>query len=246
MERVPTGIDGLDEMIGGGIPRQRVVLVCGGPGSGKTVLAMRFLLHGAEKLGEPGLFVTFDETPEHIREDMKGFGVNLESLENAKKIGIVDMSPMLHLSAEDFKKAALGSVKVPEFTIESVSHGIMSKVKEIGAKRIAVDSITGLTVLEPDLAKVRRNMVHLIGTLMESGCTSLVTAELQHDAMQRKFQLEEYLTHGAIILQTLSRAGELVRALQIEKMRGVQHDTQPRPYRITNQGITVYAKEKVL
>ncbi|MFH0848473.1 MAG: ATPase domain-containing protein [archaeon] len=246
MELVPTGIQGLDEMTGGGLPRGRVILVCGGPGSGKTIMATHFLVHGVEKFDEPGLYATLEEKPEHIREDMRSLGWDLESYEKTGKLGVVDFSPVVHLSPQDFKKAARGTLKMAEFTIETISYAIRERAKEMGAKRIVVDPMTSLSIMEPDKAKRRRNMVHLISALLDTKCTSLVTSEVRHDALVRQFQFEEYLAQGAIVLETIFKGGEMVRALHIEKLRGVAHDTQPRPYRVTNRGIVVYSKERIL
>ncbi|MFQ5710187.1 MAG: RAD55 family ATPase [Candidatus Geothermarchaeales archaeon] len=245
MERVPTGISGLDELIEGGLPKGRCTLVCGGPGSGKTIFSTQFLVEGARKYDEPGVFVTFDEDPVHIRENMLRFGWNLEDLEKQGKLSLIDFSPVIYLSPQEFKKTVYG-VEMPEFSIESATEMIKTQVDGLKAERVVVDPITSLIIQVPEVSKRRRNIAHLFKALLETGCTCIVTSESRAALLEREPQVEEYLAQGVILLQTIRKGDQLVKAIQIEKMRGVAHDTQPHPYYITNEGIKVFPKEKVL
>lgn len=245
LERARTGVEGLDEMLGGGLPRGRCSLVCGGPGTGKTILGVQFLVNGIDRFDEPGLLVTLEEDPDHIKENMLGFGWDLGDLERKKKLGIVDLSPLFHLSPREFLKTAYG-MEVAEFSIVAVVKSIKNQVNELGAKRIVIDPVTTLKIQEPLEVERRRNIAHLFKSLLEMGCTSLLISEMKRAIWEREFQVEEYVAQGAIILQSLVKEGQLINSIQIEKLRGVDHDRQPRPYRITSKGIKVYSKEKIL
>jgi KaiC/GvpD/RAD55 family RecA-like ATPase len=245
LERAPTGINGLDDLLEQGLPRKRCTLLCGVPGSGKTILSVQFLINGIEKFGEPGVFVTLAEDPLHIKEEMLRFGWNLDKLEEEGKMAIIDFSTLAYLSREDFKKAML-RVQIPKFTIESVVDKVKLKVKEIAAKRLVADSITSLMIQEPDANERRREIAHLIRGLSETDCTCLVTSELRTTALERELQVEEYLAQGVILLHKIAREGQVLRIITIEKMRGTDHDTQPHLYTITKDGIKVFPKEKPL
>jgi KaiC/GvpD/RAD55 family RecA-like ATPase len=244
LEKVPTGINGLDELLGGGLPRGRCILLCGGPGSGKTIFGVQFLLQGA-KANEPGIFVTLEENSLQLKENMRSFGWDLDELDKAMKLAMVDLSPILYLSPVEFKKAVSG-LKAPEFTIESVTTAIKNAVRLLKSKRIVVDGVTSLLVQEPDPTLRRRDIAYLFNALLETGCTCLLTAEIKAAALARDFQLEEYMAQGVIVMQTMERGGQIINVIQIEKMRGIDHDRQPHPYFITGKGIEVFPKEKVL
>lgn len=232
-------------MLGGGLPRGKIILVCGGPGSGKTIISAQFLYQGARSFGEPGLFVTLVETPESIKSNMKGLGIDIEGLERKGMFAFLNLSSMAYLSPEEFHRVAYG-VKVPEFTVESTVATIKRKAEQIRAARIAVDCITSLSLHEMEEARKRRNVAHFFRGLHETGCTCLVTMEARQATLEREFQVEEYLAEGVIVLQTLVKASQLVRVIRVEKIRGTSHDTQPRPYRITSHGIEVFPSESVI
>jgi len=244
LKKVSTGIGGLDELLKGGIPQGRCILLCGGPGAGKTIFGIQFLIQGA-KVDEPGVFVTLEENPAQLKENMLTFGWNLDELERGNKLALVDLSLILYLSPAEFQRVVSG-LRGPEFTIESVVTAIKNKVSQMGAKRIVVDGVSSLLIQESNPALARRNLAYLFHALLDTGCTSIVTAEIGEATLQRSFQLEEYLAQGAIIMQAVERGGQLVNTIHIEKMRGIEHDRQPRPYLITSQGIQVFAREKVL
>ncbi len=243
MERISTGISGLDELLMGGLPRGRCILLCGGPGSGKTIFGVQFLAQGARG-DEPGIFVTLEENSLQLKENMLSFGWDLDELDRAMKLAVVDLSPILYLSPTEFQKAVSG-LKAPEFTIESVTTAIKNRVSLLKAKRIVVDGVTSLLVQEPNLALRRRNIAYLFHALLETDCTSLLTTEIKAATLAREFQLEEYMAQGVIVMQTMERGGQLINTIQVEKMRGADHDRQPHPYFITAKGIEIFPKEKV-
>lgn len=245
MKRVKTGVAGLDEMLGGqGVPSGRSILVCGGPGSGKTILGVQFLYNGITEYDENGLFVSLDENPAHLRENIAGFGWDLAELEKKQKLAIIDASPVRAVSGE----MEIGDLWIGkrDFTLLSLIQVIKTKAKEIGAKRIVVDPLTSLIVQYPDVEERRNGVVNLLEAIAGLETTNLITTELRTASLGRTIEPEEFLSHGVIVLHAFHEGRELVRALQIEKMRGIAHDQQVRPYRICEEGISVYSKESPL
>lgn len=244
MNKVPTGINGLDEMLGGGFPSKRCILICGGPGSGKTIFGIQFLYNGATRYNEKGLYVSLDESPTHIREDTAGFGWNLEKLEKKRKLAIIDASPIRTIPSE----VKMGELWIGkrDFSMLSLIEIIKTKAKEINAKRIVIDPITSLTIQYPNSSEKRNAVVNLLEAISNLGTTNLITTELRATTLKRTVKAEEFLSHGVLIFHVFHEGRELVRAVQIEKMRGITHDQQIRPYRISDEGIVVYSKESPL
>lgn len=252
LERTLTGIPGLDELLNGGIPRGRVVLNVGGPGTGKTIMCAQFIFNGVKNYDENGVFVSLDESKAHFFSEMSRFGWNFEELEKERKFAFVDASPF---GPSDYPLGPLGPVprgkigKITvgkrEFSMDSLIKEIQSSAKRVDAKRIAVDPIAALLFQYPDMVRRRTAVLDLIEGLAATEATCILTAELRAVGLERGVQLEEYLAHGVIVLQTLRVGRTFVRVLQVEKMRETPIDMQPRPYRITEKGIEVYPKETV-
>jgi non-specific serine/threonine protein kinase len=241
---ISTGIQGLDEMLNGGFPERYVVLISGGPGSGKTIFSLQFLYQGIMK-GEKGVYVSLDENVNLIKRNMKfSFNWDFDKLEKEKKVEIIDWTPIRHVPDE----VKIGSVTVRkrEFSIISLIDIIKKSVSRIGAKRIVVDPITTLVFQFQDISERRFVIMDLLQCLTETGCTSILSSEFRMSNLEHDFQPEEYLCQGVILFQSLITGGSFSRAVHIEKMRGVSHDNQPRPYKITNNGITFYPNEKIL
>jgi KaiC/GvpD/RAD55 family RecA-like ATPase len=241
-----TGISGLDEMLGGGIPTGHAVSIFGGPGAGKTTFTLQFLHNGATMYDEPGIYVSLDESICDIKRNVRAFGWDFEKLEKEQKIVFLDAS---------FFKRISDVVKVPEdekknekgYSINSLRNLIDDTIQEMDAKRVVVDPMSTLIFQYPDLNERRLAVIDLITTLRSRpDCTSLIIMDLRSSTLEREYQIEEFLTQGTIILQTMAQpeAG-LIRVGLIEKMRGTEHDTQPHPYLITKQGVALFPKEKV-
>ena len=241
-----TGIPGLDEMLGGGIPTGHAVSIFGGPGAGKTTFTLQFLHNGATMYNEPGIYVSLDESICDIKRNVRAFGWDFEKLEKEQKIVFLDASFFKRISdvvkiPEDEKKTEKG------YSINSLRNLIDDTIQEMDAKRVVVDPMSTLIFQYPDLNERRLAVIDLITTLRSRpDCTSLIIMDLRSSTLEREYQIEEFLTQGTIILQTLAQpeAG-LIRVGLIEKMRGTEHDTQPHPYLITKQGVTLFPKEKV-
>jgi KaiC/GvpD/RAD55 family RecA-like ATPase len=239
----PTGIPGLDEVLAGGIPRGRVVLVAGGPGTGKTILSTQFLVNGIRTFNENAVFVSLEENKQHYYSEMAKFGWSLAEMEREKKFVFVDASPIRSIPGE--VKVGKLTIGKKEFSMLSLIEGIRAAVKGIDAQRLVVDPIASLIFQYPDLSQRRNAVLDLIEALVGTGATCMVNTELRRVGMERRVQPEEYLTHGVIVLQTLQVGRALVRVIQVEKMREAPVDMQPHPYKISETGIEVFAKENV-
>jgi len=241
--RIKTGILGLDKMLGGGIPEGRVVLLVGGPGTGKTIFCSQFLVNGIEMYGDNGVFVSLDEGKSHYLREMSVFGWDLEKLEQEKKWAFVNASPIKYaISPDEVSNISIGS---KDFSLSNLINKIKSSVDKIKANRVVVDPITSLVFQYPDVINRRAAILNIVEGLTEIGITSMVTTELKTSGFERNIQLEEYLAHGVIVLQTLQVGKTSIRAIQVEKMRETSIDPQIRPYRITEKGIEIYQKESV-
>lgn len=239
--RVATGVQGLDAMLGGGLPSKRCVLVCGGPGSGKTIFGIQFLYSGVTEYDEAGLYITLDESAAKLRKDMVSFGWNLERLERDRKFMIVDASPVRTVPAE--VKVGSFSIHKKDFSMLSLTHIIKTKAQEIHAKRLVIDPITMFVLQYPEVTERRNAIVDLFEGLTNLGTTNLLMTELRANILEREIQPEEFLSDGVLVFHNFVDSGRVIRAVQIEKMRGVSHDYELRPYKIVKDGINVFEKE---
>jgi circadian clock protein KaiC len=223
LQRSPTGIEGLDVMISGGFPKGRVVLISGGPGTGKTTMSLQFLVNGCMKFGENGIFISLDEPLKKLVQETSEFGWDLKRLTDENKLGFIESSTLRKFSAE-------------ELTAQ-----IMDVASKISAQRICLDPLTFVSIHYPDIVARRKVIMNLFETLTATGATSIVTNESRGDT-ERAILLEEYLA-DAVLRLTSSRVDRgRVRTIEIEKMRGTVIDDQARPYVIENDGIKVISQ----
>lgn len=235
---VATGIPGVDRTLADqGIPRGHTVLICGGPGSGKTTFAIQFLYDGATQHGEAGVYITLDEDPEDIKKNMLKFGWDLDELERDKKLKFINVSPVRVTPGE---KSGLTQLGMKEFKLVKLLEAIARGIEEIQATRVVVDPITLFTLQYPDDIDRIYAMRDLIADFRKTGCTNLLISELRGTGLEREHQFEEYLAQGVILLRTVVKGDKLSRMFQVAKMRGLAADNQPRPYEITDSGIEVY------
>ncbi len=245
MDRVPSGIKGLDELLGGGFPEGRCILLVGSPGAGKTTFALQYLYHGAMR-GETGLYVSLDEHPDLVKQNLASYNWDIDGMEKKGKLLFMDASGLRRTKARETGLGGqpdIGLTEVVDFpellkTITKVAEGE-------SVQRIALDPITSLMLRYVEELRKRRATISFFDALADSGSTSLITSELKTSLMDRRFQLEEFLSHGVVLLHTLLHEGNIVRAVQIEKMRGISHDTQIRPYQFGSTGIEIFPRDKV-
>ena len=241
--RTLTGIAGLDEILNGGIPQGRVVLVAGGPGTGKTIFATQFLVNGVKKYGENSVFVSLDESKQHYYSEMEKFGWDLARLEQERKFVFVDASPIRSIPGE--VKIGKISIGKREFSLLSLIEGIRTAVKSTNAQRIAIDPIASLIFQYPETVQRRNAVLDLVEALVGTGGTCIITSELRGAGSDRPVEPEEFLAHGVILLQAREIGRSLVHVIRVEKMRETPVDVQPHPYKISEAGIEVFAKESV-
>jgi len=239
LRRVFTGVKGLDKMLGGGFPKGRVILVCGGPGAGKTILSLQYLIANAER-GEPGVYVTFEEPINLIKQNVKSFGWNLERLEREDHLRVLNFCMVPYGDS-----LVLFETEKQHRTGVSIIKEIGKAINEIDARHVVLDPITSITLQQTHAHKKRHAIGQLFGSLRKTGCTSLLTMETE--PTPGGFYMEKFLADGVIILEKfIDKKFKLIRALRIEKMRGIQHDDQPRRYEITDNGMIVYHTEPVM
>ena len=242
-DHVPTGIPGVDKILAEkGIPRGHTILVSGGPGSGKTTFALQFLCVGATQHNESGVYVTLDEDPDDIRKNMSKYGWDLKTLEQRKKLVFINVSPVRVAPSET---AGLIEIGMKEFRLIKLLEAIRDGVKQVDAKRLVVDPVTSFMLQYPNEIERIHAMRDLMRDLRRIGCTNLLISELRGTGWEREHQFEEYLAQGVILLRTFPKDGRLIRVFQVEKMRGIAIDNQPRPYDISAKGIEVYPSATV-
>jgi KaiC/GvpD/RAD55 family RecA-like ATPase len=235
MNRIKTNIPGFDELIEGGLPEGRSFLVSGGTGTGKTIFATQFLVNGA-KLGEAGIYVTLDERPELIREDMLRFGWNLRQYEDDEMIKIIDgtTSKIGIPSDEEFTLPATG------FDLDKLLLEIMKAIKKIRAKRVVIDSIPALGLNFQNEHEIRKAILKLVYLLSRAGVTTVMTTEINEDSKQYgKYGVEEFVADGVIILHYMGLGTQSNRTLHIRKMRATKHSEDLHPLQITENGMKI-------
>ncbi len=226
IERVKTGIKGLDELISGGIPAQSTILLSGVAGSGKTLFAFQFLYNGAVKYKEPGVYISLEEEPERIIKSVSvTFGWNLNNL---------------------IKKKLISVIKAELYNFDKLKMLIQDEVDRIKAKRLVIDQSTILGLFFEKPLEVRKGIFELSRMLRKLGCTTILISELTEGTTGiSAFGVEEFIVDGIIILYYLKEGNVFTRALSIRKMRNTDHDTGIHPIRITKDGIIVYPTEQV-
>ncbi|WP_407354866.1 RAD55 family ATPase [Methanolobus sp. WCC5] len=243
MARVPTGIPGFDELIEGGFIENDVILLTGGPGAGKSTFGSQYLYSGIMHHNEPGVYITFEETPARIMRNMWRYGWDMERLVKEDKLRIIRTDPIAY--GRYIKKSMEADNKGDHenATLETVLKQIYANIREINAKRLFIDSLTSLKI-SPDPVDVRHIILEFIKNIESFDCTTIITSEIHKDP--DNFSVEEYLAEGVICLKVFRIDGERIRSLEILKMRGVKHDEVLRPYLITDNGIIVYPYESVI
>jgi len=232
IQRTPTGIPGLDELIEGGLLKSRTHLIAGETGTGKTIFSLQFLLHGV-KIGERGIYMAIDEDRENVIRGAEGFGWDVSSLLEKNLLSITQIVPGF---AEKFKK------KYIEAAVGSVIVGIRQEMMRIGATRLVIDPIAPLLTKEEDLPFTREYIRELVLAIeRELGCTTLIVSEVPTGSNTlSRFGVEEFLASGIITLGILRKGNEVYRTLCVRKMRWTAVDPVLYKFRIVRgEGIVV-------
>jgi circadian clock protein KaiC len=227
MERVKTGIKGLDEMLNGGFLPQSANLVEGAPGTGKTTFGMQFIHTGITQFDEPGLIITFEEFSQQYYHDAAAFGWDFEKLEKEGKLKVIMTSP-----------------EVSRLDLESVGGMIETHAAKMGARRVLIDSITHFERLTQDPVELRALEYSFINGLKREGLTSLLTREspaLLGEAPEGDSRIA-FMSDAYVLLRYVEIESTIRKALLVLKVRGSDHDKDIRQYEITDHGIEVQSK----
>src|ERR1700682_3770683 len=223
-----TGIRGLDEITGGGLPAGRPTLVCGGAGCGKTLLAMEFLVRGATEYGEPGVFMAFEETREELAENVASLGFDLKTLVASKKL----LLDYVYVDRSEFEETG-------EYDLEGLFIRLGHAVDSIKAKRVVLDTIKGLFAGLPNQAIVGAELRRLFRWLKEKGVTVIMTGE-RGDGTLTRYGLEEYVSDCVISLDHRVVDQVPTRRIRVVKYRGTTHGTNEYPFLIEKDGISIW------
>jgi circadian clock protein KaiC len=228
--KAPTGIAGLDEITGGGLPRGRTTLLVGGSGSGKTILALQVLVNGAQQHGEPGIFVAFEETPARIAGNAATFGWKLDELQQQGRLYFMDAQPPPDL------------VQSGTFDLSGMLAALGAKAEEIGAKRIVFDALDIVLALLSDAAAQRREIYRLHAWLLAHEMTGIVTLKADSDdggAIGQPFGFMQFMVDCAVLLNHTVVLGVSQRNLRVQKYRGSSFDENESPFLIGRGGFEV-------
>jgi len=228
IKRVKTGIPGVDEMLGGGLPETSVCIIGGSPGIGKSNFALEYIYNGIDKFNEPGIYLTVEDVPENIRNYAREFGWDLAKYEKQDKLAIV-AQPIY--GSEEKQKPKKDDVQ-PETLGEAI--------QRVKAKRIVLDSVTLFKYLFKDDVSRRINLLNFIKQVKDAGCTTLMVAE-QHESSGEIIYLDEHFLADGLMLMFWSRHKEKnERCFRVIKMRGTKINADIRPMDINDKGIVVY------
>jgi circadian clock protein KaiC len=227
LEKALSGIQGLDEVTNGGLPRGRPTLICGGPGCGKSLMGIEFLIRGATDYGEPGVLMTFEETEQDIRKNIASLGFDLDQLIRDGKI-IVD-----HVKIDRREIDENG-----EYDLEGLFIRLAYAIDRIGARRVVLDTIESLFAGLSNEAVLRSELRRLFNWLKERGMTTIITGERGEGSLTRQ-GLEEYVSDCVILLDHRILNQMSTRRLRVVKYRGSTHGTNEYPFLIDEAGISV-------
>ncbi len=227
LPKCPTGIQGLDEITGGGLPRGRPTLICGGAGCGKTLFGAEFLVRGAVQFDEPGVLMAFEETEKELTANVASLGFDLAGLVRRKKI-VVDY---VHVERSEVQESG-------EYDLEGLFVRLGHAIDSIGAKRVVLDTLEVLFASLPNEAILRSELRRLFRWLKDKGVTAVITAERGRESLTRH-GLEEYVSDCVILLDHRVNDQIATRHLRVVKYRGALHGTNEFPFLIGEDGLSV-------
>ena len=227
LPKCPTGIQGLDEITGGGLPRGRPTLVCGGAGCGKTLFAAEFLVRGAVQFDEPGVLMSFEETEAELKANVASLGFDLGDLVRRKKI----LLEHVHVERSEITETG-------DYDLEGLFVRLNIAIDSIGAKRVVLDTLEALFAGLPNEAILRAELRRLFRWLKDKGVTAVITAERGREQLTRH-GLEEYVSDCVILLDHRVNDQIATRHLRVVKYRGALHGTNEFPFLIGEEGLSV-------
>src|SRR4029077_10366866 len=227
LPKCTTGIQGLDEITGGGLPQGRPTLVCGGAGCGKTLLGIEFLVRGAMPQNEPGVFLAFEETAEELAQNVRSLGFDLDDLIEKKKLAV----DYIHIERSEIEEAG-------EYDLEGLFIRLGHAIDSIGAKRVVLDTVETLFSGLSNVAILRAELRRLFRWLKEKGVTAVITAERGSGSLTRH-GLEEYVSDCVLLLDHRVSDQIATRHLRVVKYRGALHGTNEFPFLIGDTGLSV-------
>ncbi|RYE23493.1 MAG: circadian clock protein KaiC, partial [Sphingobacteriaceae bacterium] len=227
LPKTPTGIAGLDEITGGGLPKGRPTLICGEAGSGKTLCSLEFIVRGATEFNEPGVFMAFEEKAEELGINAASLGFDLEKLELEQKLKV----DYIHLDRSEIEETG-------EYDLDGLFIRLNYAIDSIGAKRVVLDTIENLFPGLSNQTILRTELRRLFDWLKEKGVTAIITGEKGDGTLTRQ-GLEEYVSDCVILLDHRVENQISTRRLRIVKYRGSVHGTNEYPFLIDEDGISV-------
>jgi circadian clock protein KaiC len=227
LPKSPTGIDGLDEITAGGLPKGRPTLVCGSAGSGKSMLGVEFLVRGATEFNEPGVLMTFEELPEDVIKNARSLGFDIDNLISKKKLFL------------DYVRVERNEIQeTGEYDLEGIFVRLNYAIDSIGAKRVVLDTIESLFVGLTNVSILRAELRRLFNWLKAKGVTAIITGEKGEGTLTRN-GLEEYVSDCVIMLDHRVIDQVSTRRLRVVKYRGSTHGTNEYPFLIDEHGFSV-------
>ncbi len=228
IEKCPTGIQGLDDITLGGLPKGRSTLVCGGAGSGKTMLATEFLVRGIMQYQEPGVFMGFEETVEELVENVAAIGFDLQKLIARKKLAM----DYVYIERAQIEETG-------QYDLEGLFVRLNEAIQAVGAKRVVLDTIEALFAGLSNAGILRAELRRLFRWLKDKGVTAVITGESGGESQLTRHGLEEYISDCVIFLDHRVEEQVPTRRLRIIKYRGTSHGMNEYPFLFDQQGITV-------
>lgn len=228
LNKCPTGIEGLDEITGGGLPSGRATLICGAAGCGKTMLSIEFLVRGATQFNEPGVFMMFEENASELCANVNSMGFDLAALQAEKKI-VLDY---VHIERSEIEVTG-------EYDLEGLFIRLGHAIDSVGAKRVVLDTVEALFAGLPNHALLRAELRRLFRWLKDRGVTAVISGEKGDGASITRYGLEEYVADCVIILDQRIREQISTRRLRILKYRGTAHGMNEYPFLIGAHGFSV-------
>jgi len=224
MERVKTGIPGLDEILNKGIPKNQLVLLTGTAGTGKTIFCSQYIYHGIKKYKDNGVYLTFEEPPEYIKENVRPFGWDFSELEKTGNFTFIKYDP---------------------YRAEDIIDILESTIRQFRASRVVIDSVSALGLHIKDEEELRRMIFSLSMILRKLNCTAIMVSEIVHGRPGlSRYGVEEFVSDSVIALYYERFQSSFSRSIQVWKLRGSSHSEKLHPYEIGPKGIVINPAEE--